>query len=106
MEDTLKRLLDAEVHAEKLVQEADGERERIMRQALADARAAEAQFEARIPELRAAFVSKSEGRAEQTVSELKRRYAERSKYLRALAEEREAAAIEVVLAKLIDADSD
>ncbi|RCX26589.1 ATPase [Thioalbus denitrificans] len=106
MEDTLKRLLDAEVHAEKLVQEADAERERLIRQALADARAAEEQFDARIPELHAAFVSKAEGRAEQTVSELKRRYAERSRYLRSLAEEREAVAVEAVLDLIINPERD
>ena len=45
MEDELKRLLDTELQAEALVKEAEGKRERMIRQALDDARAAEATLE-------------------------------------------------------------
>lgn len=102
MEDTLRRLLDAEVKAEQLAAEADAERERLVRQALSDARAAEEQFEARIPELHAAFVRKAEARADQHVAELQRRYHERGKQVTTLARQREVEAMEAALTLLID----
>ena len=49
MEDTLQRLLDAELQAETLVTEALDEREKITREALKEARLAEERLEARIP---------------------------------------------------------
>ena len=77
MEDILKRLLDAELRAQGQVDQANTERERMIRQALADARAAEERFDARIPELQASFMEKAEERAHQTIGELQRRYEER-----------------------------
>jgi V/A-type H+-transporting ATPase subunit G/H len=102
MENELKRLLDAELRAEALVEEANQERERLIRQALDDARVAEAHFEARIPELEASFVEKAQERAEQAIAELERRYAERREHLRQLAAEKEHDALDAALTLLLD----
>ncbi len=102
MDDTLKRLLDAEMRAEKIAQEAEQERERIIQAAMADARAEDQRFTARIPDLHRGFIHKAEERAAQTIAELKRRYDERHVQLRNLAEERELDALETAFELLVD----
>lgn len=103
MDDTLKRLLDAEMKAEKIAQEAEQAQERIIQSAIRDARAEEERFTARIPDLHRSFISKAEERAEQTVAELKRRYEERHVQLRETAEQREQEALEAAFALFLDA---
>jgi vacuolar-type H+-ATPase subunit H len=102
MDDTLKRLLEAEMRAERLAQEAEEEAARLVQAAVAEAKAQEERFRARIPDLHRGFIQKSAERAEQTIAELKRRYDERHIQLRNLAEEREdealAAAFDILLA--------
>ena len=102
MEDELQRLLDTELQAEALVREAELKREKMIRQALDDARSAEQQFEARLPELRASFMEKAEERAVQAVAELARRYEERRAQLRTLAKDREQEATQAARALLLD----
>ena len=102
MEDELQRLLDTELQAEALVKEAEGKRERMIRQALDDVRTAEQQFEARLPELHASFTQKAEERATQAIAEQARRYEERSSQLRALAQQHEQEAIQAAQALLLD----
>lgn len=102
MDDTLKRLLDAEMKAEKLALEAEQEQERIIQSAIRDARAEDERFTARIPDLHRGFIDKAEERAEQTVAELRRRYEERHVQLRESAEEREQEALEAAFALLLD----
>ncbi len=102
MDDTLKRLLDAEMKAEKLAVEAEQEQERIIQAAFRDARTEDERFTARIPDLHRSFISKAEERAEQTVAELKRRYEERHVQLRETAEQREQEALEAAFALLLD----
>lgn len=102
MEEILKRLLDAEAKAEEIVNIANAKRERMISQALEDGRAAEARFEARIPEIQASFADKAEERASQAVAELKRRYEERHKYLRELAEAHEREALDAAIALILD----
>ncbi|HEX9178936.1 MAG TPA: hypothetical protein VF859_00960 [Burkholderiales bacterium] len=104
MEDVLKRLLDAEARAEAVVADATAKREQIMRQATDEARAAELRFEKRIPEIQGAFSGKAEERAQQAVAELKRRYDERHKSLRALAERQTQGAVDAAVAILLDAE--
>jgi hypothetical protein len=106
MDDTLQRLLDAEMRAEKMAQQAEAERERVIQSALVEARSEEERFEARIPDLHRSFVEKAEARAEQTVAELKKRYDERHAQLRSLAEQREDEALEAAFAILVDPDAD
>jgi len=104
MQDELQRLLDTELQAEALVKESEHKREQMIHQAREDARTAEHQFEARLPELRGAFLQKAEERAVQAVAEQDRRYGERSDQLRRLAQEREREAIGAAIALLIDPD--
>ncbi|MES9858279.1 MAG: ATPase [Sedimenticola sp.] len=106
MDETLQRLLNAELRAEQIVQQADEEREKIIQGALLEARAEESRFEARIPELHTSFTEKAESRAQQTISEIKRRYDERHSHLRSLAEEREEEALTAAFQLLIDPEVD
>jgi vacuolar-type H+-ATPase subunit H len=103
MDDTLKRLLEAEMRAEKLAQDAEQEQERIIQAAIREARAEDERFTARVPDLHRAHINKAEERAEQTVAELKRRYDERHVQLRNMAEQREQEALEAAFAILLDA---
>lgn len=100
--DVLKRLLETEHKAESLVDAAHAERDRILDAALAEARAAEAKLEARLPELRAGFLGKASERAEQAISEMTRRTNERQRDLRRLAETHEQEALAAALALLTD----
>lgn len=102
MDDTLKRLLDAEMRAERLAQQAEAEQDSIIQQAMNDARAENDRFTARIPDLHRAFIAKAEERAEQTIAELRRRYDERHIQLRDQAEQREEEALEAAFQILID----
>ncbi|MEA3277744.1 MAG: ATPase [Pseudomonadota bacterium] len=104
MEDTLKRLLDAEMHAEQIAQQAEAEQENVIQGALVEARAGEERFTARIPELHRSFISKAEERAEQTIAELKRRYDERHVQLRDMAEQRDDEALEAAFELLISSE--
>ena len=102
MDDTLQRLLDAEMRAEKIAQQAEAEQERIIQKAMADAKSENDRFTARIPDLHRAFIKKAEERAEQTIAELKRRYDERHVQLRDMAEQREHEAQAAAFELLID----
>jgi vacuolar-type H+-ATPase subunit H len=102
MDDTLKRLLDAEMRAEKIAQEAEQAQERIIQAAMREARTEDERFTARVPDLHRSFIDKAEERAEQTIAELKRRYDERHVQLRESAEQREREALEAAFAVLLD----
>ncbi len=104
MEDVLQRLLKAESEAEAIAGEANAQRERMVEQALEEARAAEERFEARVPSLRASFIDKAEAQAETTLVELTRRYEERYTELREAAAAREQEAIDSVIEILLDPD--
>jgi V/A-type H+-transporting ATPase subunit G/H len=101
MDETLQRLLEAEVRAEKIAQQAETEQENVIQGALMEARAEEERFTARIPDLHRSFIKKAEERAEQTIAELKRRYDERHVQLRDTAEQREEEALEAAFEVLI-----
>jgi V/A-type H+-transporting ATPase subunit G/H len=102
MEEVLKRLLDTEQKAESLVDAAQAERDQIIASAQAEAHAAEIQLVARLPELRAGFLSKAADRAEQSIAELTRRATERQRDLRHLAETHEQEALAAAIALLAD----
>jgi vacuolar-type H+-ATPase subunit H len=102
MDDTLKRLLEAETRAEKIAQDAEQEQERIIQAAMQEARSEDERFTARVPDLHRSFIHKAEERAEQTIAELKRRYDERHVQLRNMAEQREQEALDAAFALLID----
>lgn len=105
MDETLQRLLEAEMRAERIAQQAEAEQEEIIQGALFEARAEEQRFVAGIPDLHRSFIKKAEERAEQTIAELKRRYEERHVQLRNLAEEREEEALQAAFNVLISPES-
>lgn len=94
MDNTLQRLLDAEMRAERIAQQAEVEQEQAIQAAMREARAEEERLIARIPDLHRTYIKKAQERAEQTVAELKRRYDERHVQLRDMAEEREDEALD------------
>jgi V/A-type H+/Na+-transporting ATPase subunit G/H len=104
MDDTLKRLLDAEMQAERLAKQAEEEQEQTIQQAIADAKVENDRYSAQIPELHHAFVAKAEERAEQKIAELHRRYDERHIQLRDQAEQREEDALEAAFQILITSE--
>ncbi len=102
MDDTLQRLLETEQRAEEITRLANVERERLIEEALQEARREQSRFEARTPELHASFVEKAETRAQQTVSELHKRYDERHTRMRQQAEERENDALDAAFQLITD----
>ncbi|MCP3867920.1 MAG: ATPase [Gammaproteobacteria bacterium] len=106
MDQTLKLLLDAEMRAEQIARQAELAREQLIQRALEEARVEKERYESRLPELHQSFREKAEVRADQTVSELKRRYEERHTQLRDLAEAREDEALEAAFNLLLDPNAD
>ncbi|WP_177420675.1 ATPase [endosymbiont of Lamellibrachia barhami] len=106
MDENLQRLLDAEMQAEQLHQQANEERERIIHDALQEVRAQETRFETRIPELHASFLDKANSRSDQTIAELKRRFDEHHTQLREYAETREDDALDAAFQLLTDPAAD
>lgn len=102
MDDALKRLLDAESRAREIIEAASQERQRLLDEALAAARDAEARFEAGRAELRGPFIKEANGRAEQAVAELSRKYEERQRNLRDMASRHEQEAVDAALNLLLD----
>lgn len=102
MDDALQRLLEAERRAEEIARRANEEKERLIEDTLAVTRREETQFEARIPELRAAFLDKATQRAERTIGELRKRYDERHGQLRKQADENEAEALQAAFQLITD----
>ena len=102
MDDQLQRLLEAEARAQAVIDAASQERQRIIDDALAAARDAEARFEAGRAELRAPFLNEAHGRADQAVAELTRKYEERQRNLRELAARHEPEAVDAALTLLLD----
>ena len=102
MDDQLQRLLEAESRAQGIIDDASRQRQRLIDEALAAAREAEARFEAGRGELRAPFLHEAQGRAEQAVAELARKYGERQRTLRELASRHETEAVDAALTLLLD----
>ena len=101
MDDTLKHLLAAESAASELIENAQRDGERLVQTALQEARQQEERFEARVPEMHASFLEKSDQRANQTVAEMERRYQESLNQLRDDAEAHEKAALESAFHELL-----
>ena len=102
VDDSLKRLLDAEARAREIIEAANQERQRMLDEAVADANQAEARFEQGRAELRAPFLAEAHSRAEQSVVELNRKYEERQKALRDMASRHEQEAVSAALALILD----
>jgi len=104
VDETLKRLLDAEEKAEQIIARADDERQAIIEQAKRDARAAEQQHADRIGEIYASFLAQAEQRAQQAIKTLQRRYAEQAAAQRNVAERYEPQALDEAVALLTITD--
>ena len=102
MDDPLQRLLAAEARAQALIDAASHERQRMIDEALAMAREAESRFEASRAGLRVPFLDEAQGRADQAVAELSRKYGERQRTLRELASRHESEAVDAALSVLLD----
>jgi len=102
VDDQLQRLLEAEARAQEVIDAASQERQRIVDDTLAAVRDAEARFEAGRAELRAPFLNEAQGRADQAVAELTRKYGERQRNLRDLASRHESEAVNTALTLLLD----
>jgi hypothetical protein len=102
MDDTLQRLLDAEVRAEALAREAEEAHERTVHEAATEVHDLDDSFTARIPEIQKAWLHKADERADKTIAEIERRYGERHERLRDLAEEREEEALNAAFQVLVD----
>lgn len=102
MDDQLQRLLETEDRAQAVIDAASRQRQRMIEDALAAARDAEARFEAGRAELRAPFLNEAQGRADQAMAELARKYGERQRTLRELASRHETEAVEAALTLLLD----
>jgi len=98
VDDALKRLLNAELEAERIVAGADEQRQAIIEQAKRDARAEEQQFAERAAEIHASFRAQAEQRAQQTIAEIQRRYEEEERELRASAKLHEQRALDEAIA--------
>jgi predicted translin family RNA/ssDNA-binding protein len=89
-----------------LTRQAAAERDETTQSALREAADSERRFEQRIPEIHQTFLDKAATHADQTLTELKRRYEERHAVLRAAAQEHEAEAVEAALALVLDPEAD
>jgi V/A-type H+-transporting ATPase subunit G/H len=105
VDDTLKRLLAAESAASEMVEKAQAESERLVQASLDEARQQQERFDARIPDLHAAFLDKSDQRAKQTVAEMQRRFQERLSQLRDAAKTHEEAALDAGFRELLGKNS-
>ena len=102
VDDSLQRLLEVEARARALVDDASQHRQHIIEEALATVREAESRFEAGRAVLRAPYLDDAQGRADQAIAELARKYTERQHTLRQLASRHEAEAVDAALALLLD----
>lgn len=82
VDESLKRLLDAEAKAELVIARAEEERQKIIEQARHEVEASEQQHAARIKEIHEAFIAQADQRARQTIAELKRRHTDHATALR------------------------
>jgi V/A-type H+/Na+-transporting ATPase subunit G/H len=105
VDEVLKRLLNAELEAERIVARADEQRQAIIEQAKRDARAEEEQHAERVVEIHAFFRGQAEQRAQQTIAEMQRRYEEQERVLRAVANVHEQQALDEAIA-LVTGGSD
>jgi V/A-type H+-transporting ATPase subunit G/H len=102
VDDQLQRLLDAEARAQAVIDAASHERQRMIDDALAAVRDAEARFDSGRAELKAPFLHEAQGRAEQAVAELSRKFGERQRTLRDLAMRHESEAVDAAMTLLLD----
>jgi V/A-type H+/Na+-transporting ATPase subunit G/H len=103
MKNVLKQLLDAELKAQDVVNNAKKERDKLINEAREEVKRAEQRFQMRIPDIHSSFTDKAKERAQAHINELERRYHERRDLLIKTAEQHQNQAVELVMALLLDA---
>ncbi len=101
VDESLKRLLDAEANAELVIARADAQRQDIIAQARNEVRDAERQHAERVAGIHASFLAQAEQRAQQTTVELKRRHTERSAKLQSAAEKHQQQVLDAAVTLLL-----
>ena len=86
MDDLLKRMLEAEQRAQRLVDDALEEQKKMLERAREEAQKAEKHFEARMQEVRLDLENKAEAEAARTIAQMERRSKENLEQLNAAAE--------------------
>jgi CMP-N-acetylneuraminic acid synthetase len=104
IDETLKRLLNAEMEAEQIVACADRERKLIIEQAKHEASTAVQQHAERIAEIRSSLLAQAEQRAQQSIATMQRRHDEQVLALRAASELNEQQALDEAIALLTGID--
>lgn len=103
VDESLKRLLDAEAQAELVIARAEAERQEIIEQARLEVQTLERQHAERVKEIHTAFLAQANQRAQQTIAELKRRNADHAAALRLSAKEWESQALDTAVSLLTTA---
>ena len=104
MDDSLKRLLDAEQRAQRMVDDALEQQEKLLLRARQEAVDAETRFRNAMRELRRSLDSKAEEEAARSIAELERRAEERRQELQTLAEQYREEASDAAVRILTDPD--
>ena len=105
MENVLQRLLNAELKARVIVENAKKERDRLVNEAREEVKRAEQRFELRVPEIHTSFTDKAEERARTQINELDRRYHERRDILIEVSKQNKQQAIDDALNLFMDAEN-
>ena len=87
MDDLLKRMLEAEQRAQRLVDDALEEQKKMLARAREEAQKAEEHFESRMQELRLDLENKAEAEAARTIAQMERRSKENLEQLNAAADQ-------------------
>lgn len=98
IDETLKRLLDAEIEAERVLARADKERLQIIEQAKREAQAVEQKQAAHIADVHTSVLAQAELRAQQAIAEMQRRYSEQFLTMRTSAQRHEQQALDEAVA--------
>lgn len=104
MDDSLKRLLDAEQRAQRLVDDAQAQQEKLLLQARHEANDAEMRFRNAMRELRLSLDTKAEEEAARSIAELERRTEEQQQELQSMAEQYREEASSAAIRILMDPD--
>jgi len=96
-EEPMKRLLDAEAKAEQVIALADEERRSIVEQAKLEIQESGQRHAERVKEIQSTHLAQAGLRAQQTIVELQRRYAQRASALRKSASAMEQSALSAAI---------
>lgn len=102
MNDVLKRMLDAEQRAQRLVDDALEQQKKMLELAREEAHEAEQRFESRMHDLRHDLENKAEAEAARTISQMERRSREHREQLKASAEDCRHDAVDAVVSIVTD----